>query len=83
MYYLYFLYSDSRQQFYIGVSADINKRLRQHNMGWSRSTKPYTPWKLVYSENFERKDQAYKREHFLKSPAGYLEKKKIIATIKL
>lgn len=81
MYQVYFLYSSSHKRFYVGVSSDLSERIHKHNRGWSKSTKPYAPWKLVYAESFEVKSGAYKREFYLKSPAGYLEKRKIIASI--
>lgn len=33
---------------------------------------------LVYFEEFEDKHAAFKREFFLKSPKGFLEKRKIL-----
>ncbi len=65
------------------MSSNITDRLYKHNRGWSKSTKPYLPWILVYTESYIEKGEAYKREAFLKSPGGYLEKRKIIASIKM
>ncbi|MCX6832725.1 MAG: GIY-YIG nuclease family protein, partial [candidate division Zixibacteria bacterium] len=42
-------------------------RLQRHNEGWSRSTKGYIPWKLVYVEVYESKVEALARERQLKS----------------
>ncbi len=75
MFYVYILKSVKTNRFYIGVTSDVIKRLRSHNKGYTRSTKPYKPWKIVYTEEFSDKNQAYKREFHLKSPKGYLEKK--------
>lgn len=83
MYYVYFLKSLSREKHYIGVSQDLKKRLEEHNSGSTKSTKPYRPWTIIYKEEFLDKHQAYKREFFLKSPKGYLEKKKIVENNKL
>ena len=49
-----------------------------HNGGKNRSTKPFKPWKVIYTEDFNEKSEAYKREWFLKHPAGYKEKRAII-----
>jgi len=62
----------------IGCTTDIDKRLKEHNSGKTKSTKPYIPWKLIYSEKFNNKMKAYKREWFLKHPKGYLSKLDII-----
>jgi putative endonuclease len=35
-------------RFYIGVAADVAKRLAQHNAGSSRWTKGKGPWRLVW-----------------------------------
>jgi len=77
MFYLYILKSRSSGRYYIGCTSDLNKRLSQHNHGGTKSTKPYRPWFLIYSESFENRSEAMKREWFLKHPAGYLEKLKI------
>jgi len=77
-YYVYIIKSCVRERFYIGCTKDLNKRIISHNSGHTKSTRPYRPWKLVYSENFNDKNLAYKREWYLKHPVGYLEKLKII-----
>ncbi len=66
------------EKYYIGCTSNLEQRITAHNSGGTKSTKPYRPWKLIYSENFYDKHEAYKREWFLKHPPGYLEKLKII-----
>jgi putative endonuclease len=55
--------------YYIGYTVDLKKRLRQHN-GEITGGAWYTSWKkpvfLVYTEEFETKSLAMKREHALK-----------------
>ncbi|OGK63127.1 hypothetical protein A2334_04700 [Candidatus Roizmanbacteria bacterium RIFOXYB2_FULL_38_10] len=77
MYYVYILKSGVVNRFYIGVTSNLEKRIKDHNAGWTKSTKPFRPWKIIYKEKFEEKKKAYKREFYLKSPKGYLEKKSI------
>jgi putative endonuclease len=77
MYYLYILQSNDRAHYYIGATKNLSNRLAQHNNGNSKSTKPYRPWLIIYSEEYNTKQDAMKREYYLKSPKGYLEKKKI------
>ena len=50
----------------------------EHNRGGTKSTKPYRPWNIIYTETFNSKPDAAKREWYLKHPKGYLEKKSII-----
>ena len=66
--------------FYYGHTSDLNRRLEKHNSGKVRYTKGKGPWKLVYSEPFESKSEAYRRELFFKSIEGYryLKEKGII-----
>lgn len=78
MHFVYILKSLERKRFYIGLSTNVEKRLTEHNQGKTPSTKPYRPWVLIYSESFESKLEAAKREWHLKHPGGFLEKKAII-----
>lgn len=77
MYYVYVLRSVDKKHWYIGSSSNLLSRLEQHNLGKTRSTKPYKPWQMVYSEEFQTKSEACKREYFLKSPKGYIDYKQI------
>ncbi|WP_298547611.1 GIY-YIG nuclease family protein [uncultured Aquimarina sp.] len=45
--FVYILYSDKSSRYYVGQTADIDKRLKRHNSGIVPSTKSGTPWKLV------------------------------------
>jgi putative endonuclease len=81
MYYLYILKSIRAGRFYTGVTKNIEERLKNHNKGGTKSTKPFKPWKIVYKEDFTDKKLAFKREHYLKSPKGYLEKKSILSKL--
>ena len=68
MYYLYVLLNSSRRH-YIGLSKNPERRLAKHNSGATRSTKPFRPWQIAYSEAFHSKTEARKRELFLKRTA--------------
>ena len=77
-YYVYFIKSYLKERYYIGCATDVGKRLKDHNLGKTKSTKPYRTWKLIYIEEFLEKKEAYKREWHLKHPKGYIEKLEII-----
>jgi len=70
MFYVYVLWSDKLQKRYIGFTSDIAKRLTEHNSGKSPFTKSGMPWKLIYVEEFSTRNEAQKREIFLKSGVG-------------
>ncbi len=60
-FYVYILQSKVKDRYYVGYCADIETRLYKHNCGSTPSTKPYRPWKLVYSEEYASKTDALKR----------------------
>ncbi|MBP7819484.1 GIY-YIG nuclease family protein [Candidatus Gracilibacteria bacterium] len=69
-YYVYILQSEVNSSYYIGVSKDLLERLERHNRGGSTYTKRYKPWRLLYSEVYITKSDAYRRERQLKSYKG-------------
>jgi len=71
MFYAYILKSLKDDKYYYGSTSDLDKRLKYHNSGKVRSTKNRQPLILIYSESFETKTLAIKREMFFKSKAGY------------
>ena len=66
MYCIYALKNQKNNDLYIGYSGDIKSRLKFHNQGKVKSTKPYRPWMLVYYEAYKNKNDARKREYQLK-----------------
>jgi len=69
-YFVYILESEIDGRLYKGQTSDIEKRLTEHNSGKSKSTKGYKPWKLVYFETFETRDEALLREKYFKTGSG-------------
>ena len=69
-YYVYVLRSVSSPRLYKGMTTNLTSRLDQHNRGLVRSTKAFTPWSIVYTEQFDSREVARKREKYLKSAAG-------------
>ena len=67
MYYLYVIQAEVDGSYYVGYTRDVKERLRRHNEGWTKSTKSKVPWKLVYTEAYQSKTDAIKREKQLKS----------------
>jgi putative endonuclease len=79
MFFLYILKSTQYHRNYTGVTNSVEKRLMVHNSGGSKSTKPWRPWIVVYTEQFSTLSEAKKREWFLKcTPQGGKEKRKIL-----
>jgi len=63
---------------YVGITTDPARRLAEHNAGSAKSTRPFGPWKTIYTEEFESRSEACKREWFLKHAEGRKEKLSII-----
>jgi putative endonuclease len=47
VFFVYILYSEGFDRYYIGQTSDISSRLIGHNAGYESSTSPYAPWTLV------------------------------------
>ena len=71
MFFVYIIESAVDNSFYIGQTKDLIKRVKYHNEGLSKYTSKKTPWKLVYSEEFNTRTEAIKRERFLKNRIFY------------
>lgn len=70
MFYVYILKSLKDGKFYIGFSADLRRRLQEHQSGRSKSTKSRLPLKLLYYEAHTSKDDAMRREEYFKTSKG-------------
>lgn len=77
-YYVYVLRSQKDGRLYTGYTSDIEKRLRDHNAGNTKSLRNRRPLKLVYLEEFDTKAKAIARERYFKTPEGGVQKKKLI-----
>jgi len=70
MFYVYALESIENSRLYIGYTNDLRKRLDEHNRGLNFSTKPFRPWRLIYYEACLNKNDAMRREKYLKTNQG-------------
>jgi len=70
MFYVYAIKSESKNYIYVGLTDNLERRLSEHNSGKNKTTKPYRPFVLIHSENFETRVQAREREKYLKSGIG-------------
>ena len=70
MYFVYILYSEKGACYYVGMSKNVSQRLKTHNKGQVRSTKPYVPWRVIHTETYATQVVAREREKYLKTAAG-------------
>ncbi len=76
----YILTSLKDNKHYIGLTANLDRRLAEHFQGHVKSTRNRRPLKLIYKESFNTKKEAATREKFFKSGIGREELKKIFNT---
>jgi putative endonuclease len=69
-YWVYAIHSERKPRIYVGMSRDVERRIREHNTGSVFSTKGYRPWTLIYKEVCGQRIEARKREKYLKSGIG-------------
>ena len=70
MYYTYAINSMNRNYIYVGISNAPDRRLKQHNQGHNKTTKPYAPFKRILLEEFKKRREARIREKSLKTGRG-------------
>ncbi len=69
-FFVYSIRSLKDGRFYVGMTESLERRIKEHNNGRTKSTKGYTPWILVFFEKFKTREEARKREKYLKSGIG-------------
>ena len=67
MFFVYILYSEKIDSFYVGSTGNLQDRLHRHNTKQSTYTKRGVPWKLVYQKEYASKAEAYRAECHIKS----------------
>ncbi len=70
MHFTYALLSCSKKYIYAGKSSNLKDRIRRHNAGYEKATRPYRPFILLYWELLDDQVEAHRREIFLKSRFG-------------
>jgi len=78
MWYVYIIKSLKFNKYYTGHTKNLEKRIKEHNLGKTKSIKHYIPFRLVYSEQYGSKQEAYRREMQIKKYKGGEAFKKLI-----
>jgi len=69
--YVYVLQSiENPDRHYIGCTADLKRRVSEHNKGDSIHTRKFVPWNLINYFAFSDDKKADKFETYLKSGSG-------------
>ena len=77
-YWIYILKSINYEKTYVGITNNLQRRLKEHNSGKSNYTSKFKPWKIVFTEEADDLATARKREKYFKSAAGRKKIKNII-----
>ena len=67
LYYIYIIRSQHLQRYYVGSTEDVERRLHEHNVGKSTSTRAGIPWELIHTESFATRSDAMLRERKIKA----------------
>jgi putative endonuclease len=70
MYNVYVLKSEVVNRVYIGITDNLERRLKEHNKGKTKSTRFFRPWRILFTESYSTRIEARKRELYLKSGVG-------------
>lgn len=77
MYYVYVIQSLKDNKLYIGYTNNLQRRFEEHNAGRNKVTKDRKPFRLLYYEACNQKNDALQRELQLKTGFGreYLKRR--------
>ncbi|WP_442795502.1 GIY-YIG nuclease family protein [Pelobium manganitolerans] len=79
MFKVYILYSQTLGKYYIGSTCDIVQRLKKHNNKHLGFTGGANDWVVKYTESYEIKADALKREKEIKGWKSKMRIAKLIA----
>jgi putative endonuclease len=48
------------------MTSDPERRMKDHNMGYNKTTKPYKPFAIILLEEYSTRELARQREKYLK-----------------
>lgn len=71
MFYFYILKSLKNNKLYLGQTPDLKQRLKSHNNGENKATKPNIPYELVFYSAFQNEKDAISCEKYFKTTAGW------------
>jgi len=82
MHHVYILLNKLKTKTYTGVTADVDKRLKEHNDGRVKSSRPYWPYDVLHIESYATLKEARAKERFYKTTTGRRKLQKLPTDIK-
>ncbi|QIA06443.1 GIY-YIG nuclease family protein [Draconibacterium halophilum] len=77
-YKVYAIQSEKDGRIYVGFTEDLDRRIGEHNSGKTKSTKGFTPWKLIFQQTCGYRIEARKLEKYYKSGIGKEKLKQLV-----
>jgi len=65
-----YILKDEHGKLYKGVTNDLQRRMREHQSGYTKTTSRMNNLDVVYTETYPTFEEARQREKYLKSAAG-------------
>jgi putative endonuclease len=82
MFFVYILFSKSKNKYYVGSTGDeLDERIRRHNTNHKGFTGKVGDWELVYKESFDSKVDALRREKEIKNKKSRRYIKRLVQNI--
>ncbi|MDO8929153.1 MAG: GIY-YIG nuclease family protein [Bacteroidota bacterium] len=77
-YTVYALHSQFDGRIYVGFSSNVEKRLKEHNSGKTKSTKGFRPWVIIFTEEYTNRIEAREKEKYYKTGIGKEKLRKLV-----
>lgn len=78
--YTIYVLKDDTGKLYKGMTSNLDRRLKEHQAGHTKTTNSMHDLKVVYKEECDIFEQARKRELYFKSAAGRRFLKKVLSS---
>jgi len=81
MYYFYILRSLKNNKLYLGYTPNLKDRIKSHNNGENKATKPNIPYELIYDSAFKSQKDAINSKKYFKTTAGWKRINKMLENV--
>ena len=76
--YFYILQSLKNKKLYLGQTPDLKERIKSHNAGENKATRPNIPYELIFYSAFKNEKDAVNCEQYFKTTAGWKRLRKML-----
>jgi len=76
--FVYAIKNQLDERIYVGFTQDVQKRLKEHNAGKTKSTKGYRQWVLIFTTECQTRMEARRLEKYYKGGSGKEKLKSLV-----